>query len=271
MTIPTPRRLLPLLLACALITPALSQTLARPGWVGSGMNTDVWWKHPIVYQVNPLNFSPPVDGATAGSGLHGVAQHLDYIHSLGADVLLLTPIQPDAANAQTIDPAYGTLDDLDDLIHEASRHNIRVLLDLDPAIPAADLPNVARFWLNRGIAGFHVSGTNDAARAQGATLRTANASYLGQRILIADADPNLAPASQPQPQAQPETRGRHQAHARSQRKSTTGPPATTFTTLDTQSPQLLLDDRLGAIAPLKAAAIRPFIDRLQDIQQIGHS
>jgi Alpha amylase, catalytic domain len=245
---------------------ARSQTLARPGWVGSGMTTDLWWKRAIIYEVNPADFDP-----TGSSGLHGVTERLDYIHSLGADAVLLTPLQPDATHAQEVAPNLGTLDDFDDLLRETSSRHLRVLLDLDPAIPAADLHNVARFWLNRGIAGFHVSGTNDAARTQAATLRTANASYLGQRILIADADPNPPPASQPQPQPEPATRGRHHAHARSQRKSTTGAPATTFTTLDTQLPQLLLDDRIGAIMSLSAAAIRPVIDRLQDIQQTGHS
>src|SRR5436190_11815362 len=111
MTMPTLRRLLTLCLACTLTPSAPAQTLARPGWVGSGMNTDVWWKHAIVYQVNPINFSPAADSAIAGSsGLHGVAQRLDYIRSLGADAILLTAIQPNATQAQSIDPAYGTLD-----------------------------------------------------------------------------------------------------------------------------------------------------------------
>jgi glycosidase len=245
---------------------ARSQTLARPGWVGSGITTDLWWKRAIIYEVNPADFNP-----TGGSGIHGVTARLDYIHSLGADAILLTPLQPDATHAQEIAPNLGTLDDFDDLLREASSRHLRVLLDLDPAIPAADLPNVARFWLNRGVAGFHVSGINDAARAQAATLRTANTSYLGQRIIIADADPNLAPASQPQPEPQPASRGSHHSHARSQRQSTAGVTAPTFTALDTQSPQLLLDDRLGTTATLNAAVIRPIIEHLQDIQQAGHS
>src|ERR1700744_3720864 len=121
MITPTLHRLLALCFTSLIITSTLTphteaQVLARPGWAGSGISTDVWWKHPVVYQVNPINFSP-----TGGSGLHGAGQHLDYIHSLGADAVLLTPIQPDAALAQSIDPAYGTLDDLDDLIHEGSR------------------------------------------------------------------------------------------------------------------------------------------------------
>src|SRR5277367_5055202 len=236
----TSRRLLALCLACACIlsprTPA--QTLARPGWVGSGINPDVWWKHPIVYEVNPINFSP-----TGGSGLHGVAQHLDYIQSLGVDALLLTIIQPDPTHAQSIDPAYGTLDDLDDLIHDASRHNIRVLLDLAPRIPAADLPNVARFWLNRGIAGFHIIGATPEAHAQAAELRKAASSYLGQRVLIGDVDPSL-PSS---------------------------PQQRTYKAPDTQSTQLLLDTSLGAVSPLNPAAIRSAIESTENIAQAGHS
>jgi len=237
---PTPRRLLSLCLACAAVYPpfALPQTLARPGWVGSGITTDLWWKHAVMYQVNPANFNPD-----NGSGLHGVTQRLDYIHSLGTDALLLTTIQPDPAHAQTIDPALGTLDDLDDLIREASRRHIRVLLDLDPAISSTDLPNVARFWLNRGIAGFHVTGTDDNAHAQASTLRKATGSYLGQRIVIADADPTLTP----------DLRQR------------------TYRPANPQFPQLVLDTRPGTSTTLNATIIRPAIETLQDILQAGHS
>ncbi len=244
MTMPTLRRLLTLCLACTcLFTPsAPAQTLARPGWVGSGMNTDVWWKHAIVYQVNPLNFNPPTDKDAATSGLHGVAQRLDYIHTLGADAILLTAIQPDAAHAQSIDPAYGTLDDLDDLIHEASRRHVRILLDLDPHIPPADLPNVARFWLNRGIAGFHVIGFTPEARAQAADVSKASSTYLGQRILIGDVDPTL-PSSQQR----------------------------TYKAPDPQIAQLLLDTRLGAVTPLKPAPIRAAVDSTESIAQAGHN
>jgi hypothetical protein len=234
----TLRRLLTFCLACTLTPSAPAQTLARPGWAGSGMNTDVWWKHPVVYHVNPINFSP-----TEGSGLHGVAQHLDYIQSLGVDALLLTTLQPDPAHAQTLDPAYGTLDDLDDLIHEASRRNIRILLDLDPHIPAADLPNVARFWLNRGIAGFHVIGATPEAHAQATELRKAAASYLGQRILIGDVDPTLQPS----------------------------PQQRTYKAPDAQTTQLLLDTSLGAVTPLNPAAIRSAIESTENIALTGRA
>jgi Alpha amylase, catalytic domain len=234
----TSLRLLPLFLACALCHVAPTQTLARPGWVGSGMSADLWWQHAVVYHVNPANFSP-----TDGSGLHGITQRLDYLHSLGVDALLLTPIQLNLTHAQSIDLAYGTLDDLDDLIHEASRHNIRVLLDLDPQIPNADMPSFARFWLNRGIAGFHVIGSTDVSHTQAALLHKATDSYLGQRIVIADVDPSLPP----------DLRQR------------------TYRVPDPQGPQLILDTRPGTSTTLSAATIRPAIDTLQDILQAGHS
>jgi len=234
----TPLRLLAILFACALYPAAPAQTLARPGWVGSGMTADLWWKHAVIYHVNPANFSP-----TGSSGLHGVTQRLDYLRSLGVDALLLTPIQPSPTHAQSIDPAFGTLDDLDDLIHEASRRNIRVLLDLDPQVPVADMPNVARFWLNRGIAGFHVIGATDTSHAQASTLHKATGNYLGQRIVIADVDPTLPP----------DLRQR------------------TYRAPDPQSPQLILDSRPGTSTTLSAISIRPAIDTLQDILQAGHS
>jgi glycosidase len=238
LSLPTSRRLLTLCLACSLLMPAFAQTLARPGWAGSGMSADLWWQHAVLYQVNPANFSPSDKGP-----IHGLTQRLDYIQSLGIDALLLTPIQSDATHAQTLNPALGTLDDFDDLIHEASRRNIRVLLDLDPQISTADLPSVARFWLNRGVAGFHISGFSDTAHAQVAALRKATATYIGERIVIGDLDPSTPP----------------------------DPRQRTYNAPDPQAPQLLLDLRAGTQAKLIASAIRPAIDATQDILQAGHT
>lgn len=270
----TPRRLL--ILACALAcglpasVPASAQVLARPGWAGSGISTDIWWRHAIIYQVDPATFSPS-DDATP---LHGLAQRLDYIRSLGADALLLTPIQTDATHAQTLNPALGTLEDLDDLIHECSRRNLRVLLDLAPGIPTADLPNVARFWLNRGVAGFHLQGNDDTARAQAAILRKAASSYLGQRILIADAPSITGDTASPPPPETPaapatSTRSRHHGHAHSRSTNAAAPQKPHA--LDTAAPQLLLDPRPGTPASLSAAAIRPALDATQGILSAGHS
>jgi glycosidase len=292
------RRILSLCIASTLAAAPFTaaQTLARPGWVGSGITTDIWWKRAIIYEVNPIDFSPAGD-----SPIHGIVHRLDYIHSLGTDAILLTHLQSDPAHPETIDPTLGTLDDLDDLLRQASSRHLRVLIDLDPAIPSSSLPNVARFWLNRGIAGFHLSGTSDTVHDQATVLRTTTASYLGQRIIIADSPveqisavastSEAATTSRPEAQTEPQTTTRpsHHAHSRSRRHSRshsssqstshanaqTNTQSTTHTqihtALDTHSPQLLLNDRIGAITSLNAAAIRPILDDLQAVQQAGHS
>jgi hypothetical protein len=230
-------RLLILTLLCGVVASGRAQTLARPGWAGSGMNPDAWWKNPVIYHVNPANFDP-----ASGSGLHGIAQHLDYIQSLGVDALLLTEIPLDPNHPQSIDPAIGTLDDLDDLIHEASRRNLRILLDLSPNIPAAELSNVGRFWLNRGIAGFHIFGTTPEAHAQASQLRKIAATYLGQRILLGDVDPSVS----------------------------SSPQQRTYRAADPDAPQLLLDASLGSVTPLTPPPIRAAIESTENIQLAGH-
>jgi glycosidase len=205
-----------LLLALTLSTTAFSQTLARPGWAGSGMNAQPWWKHAVLYQLDPQNFSE--------NGLKSIPTHLDYLQSLGIDAILLTNTAPDA---KTIDPALGTLDDLDDLIHQASRHNIRVLIDLKPK-PDTDLTAVARFWLNRGVAGFHIANPTEAI-----LLRKITNTYVGQRIVITDLDP----ANPPKPQQN-----------------------------STSDPHLLFDPRAGTQPQLTAATIRPALETTQDLR-----
>ena len=239
LSISTRRTLLTLYLACALAGPAAPQTLARPGWAGSGITTDLWWKHAILYEVDPARFSPD----PAARPLHSLVEHLDYLHTLGVDAILLTPIQLDPAHATAINPALGTLDDFDDLLREASRRGLRILLDLDSAIPPDDLANVARFWLNRGIAGFHLIGSGDTAHAQAAALRNIANSYPGRRILIADADPSLP----------------------------SDPRQRTYKAPNTQSAQLLLNASLAHEAKLSASAIRPVLGMMQDTFDAGRS
>lgn len=175
------KALLALSLACIVTlsasTPVSAQMLARPGWAGFGQKSEAWWKHSIIYEVDPHNFS--------SAGLHGVAQRLDYIRSLGADAILLTHIAPDATHPQSLDPALGTLDDLDDLSREASSRNMRILLDLGTPPAGTDLNSLARLWLNRGLAGFRIADPQQADQ-----LRRITGSYIGERIVIGDLDPS---------------------------------------------------------------------------------
>lgn len=158
------------MMICA-ATISRAQTLARPGWVGSGMSAPSWWKHGVVYQADPRGFG----------GLHALAEHLDYVHSLGVDALLLSSLGGDAQNA--VDPALGTMDDADEIVRRASQFNIRVLVELDAH--ASDLPARARLWLAHGVGGFRVPG---ATAAQIADLRKSASSFAGQRIVIGDVD-----------------------------------------------------------------------------------
>jgi glycosidase len=171
-------------LACFVSTSALSQALARPGWAGFVTKSDAWWKNSTVYEIDPHGFG----------GLKGVTEHLDYVHSLGSDAILLTHFQPDPAHPQEIDSAVGSFDDLDELIHQASSRNMRVLVDLGELPPAIDLTSIARYWLNRGVAGFHIAGAEQAVQ-----LRKIASSYIGQRIVIGDLDPaNASGRDRPQ-------------------------------------------------------------------------
>ena len=95
-----------------------------------------WWKEAVVYQIYPKSFQD-----TNGDGigdLQGIIRHLDYIRELGATVIWLNPIYAspqvdngyDISDYQSIHPAFGTLDDFKELLAEAHKRRIRVILDM---------------------------------------------------------------------------------------------------------------------------------------------
>lgn len=95
-----------------------------------------WWKNKSVYQIYPKSF---LDTTGSGTGdLRGVIEKLDYIKSLGAGAIWLTPVYVspmvdngyDIADYTAIDPRFGTLEDFDELIREAKARNIRIVMDL---------------------------------------------------------------------------------------------------------------------------------------------
>lgn len=92
MTILRSKAMLALCLACLLPLSASAQMLARPGWAGFAPKSEGWWKHSIIYEVDPHGFS--------AEGLKGITTRLNYIHSLGADAILLTHIAPDTVHPQ---------------------------------------------------------------------------------------------------------------------------------------------------------------------------
>jgi alpha-glucosidase len=174
-----------------------AQTLARPGWVGSGLTQQTWFKHAVFYEIDTRSFQ---DSNGDGVGdLKGITERLEYIRSLGVDAILLAPLTPAQGNSapNTIDPVLGNLDEFDDLILQASRMKIRVLLDLPNPDPA-----LARFWLTRGVAGFHIPAANPAGQSNASAIQSIRKllpGYVGQRILISDADTSANPANQANP------------------------------------------------------------------------
>jgi alpha-glucosidase len=97
-----------------------------------------WWRSGVLYQIYPRSFA---DSNADGVGdLPGVIAHLDHLAWLGIDGIWLSPITVspnadwgyDVADYCDVDPAYGTLHDLDRLVAEAGKLGIRILLDLVP-------------------------------------------------------------------------------------------------------------------------------------------
>ena len=120
-------------LAACIVLPSSPAASAQSEAAGAH---DTWWKHAIVYEIYPRSFQ---DTNGDGTGdLNGITQHLDYLHALGVDAIWVAPMFPspqidfgyDISDYKTVDPQYGTLADMDRLIAQAKKRDIRVLLDM---------------------------------------------------------------------------------------------------------------------------------------------
>lgn len=94
------------------------------------------FKNKVVYQIYPKSFQDS-DGDGLGD-LRGIIERLDYLEELGIDYLWLTPVfcSPqndngyDVADYCNIDPRFGTMHDLEDVIAEGEKRGIGVMLDM---------------------------------------------------------------------------------------------------------------------------------------------
>ncbi|MFQ6842713.1 MAG: glycoside hydrolase family 13 protein [Lachnospiraceae bacterium] len=95
-----------------------------------------WWKEAVIYQIYPRSFA---DSNSDGIGdLNGITAHLDYLETLGIDVIWLSPVYKspnddngyDISDYRDIMDDFGTMEDFDRLLAEAHRHHIKIVMDL---------------------------------------------------------------------------------------------------------------------------------------------
>jgi cyclomaltodextrinase len=103
----------------------------------SARTAPAWLESAVIYEIFPRSFSPE-------GNLNGITQRLDYLHSLGVNVLWLMPINPvgqvqkkgsegspyAVRDYYAINPSYGTKADLHRLIEEAHRRQMKVIIDI---------------------------------------------------------------------------------------------------------------------------------------------
>ena len=95
-----------------------------------------WWKQAVFYQIYPKSF---LDTTGSGIGdLQGIIRKLPYLQQLGIDGIWLSPVcaSPQADNGYdisdycAIDPMFGTMQDMEELIREAKSRGISIIMDL---------------------------------------------------------------------------------------------------------------------------------------------
>ena len=105
-----------------------------------------WWQTGVVYQIYPRSFA---DSNGDGVGdLEGIRSRLDYLEWLGVDVLWLSPVfrSPmrdfgyDVSDYCDIDPAFGTIADMDALIADCHARGMRLMLDWVPNHSSSEHP-----------------------------------------------------------------------------------------------------------------------------------
>jgi alpha-glucosidase len=97
-----------------------------------------WWRHAVIYQIYVRSFADS-DGDGVGD-LPGATSRLAHVAALGADAVWLTPFYRspmadggyDIADHRDVDPVFGTLADAEDLVAEAHRLGLRVIVDVVP-------------------------------------------------------------------------------------------------------------------------------------------
>ena len=105
----------------------------------SAVSETYWWQRGVIYQIYPRSF---MDSNGDGVGdLAGVISRLDYLAStLGVDAIWLSPFYPspmadfgyDVSDYTGVDPLFGDLAAFDELVNQAHRRDLKIIIDFVP-------------------------------------------------------------------------------------------------------------------------------------------
>jgi oligo-1,6-glucosidase len=124
----------PLLAGCTHAAPPVAIT--NRGRESAAAPQPAWWKEVVVYQVYPRSFKD-TDGDGIGD-LRGVTSRLDYIKSLGVDVVWLNPVYQspnddngyDISDYRAIMSQMGSMADFDAMLRGMHQHGLKLIMDL---------------------------------------------------------------------------------------------------------------------------------------------
>ncbi len=131
------------------------------------------WPEGVAYEIFVRAFAD-TDGDGIGD-LRGVTRNLDHVQRLGATAIWLMPISPsptyhkyDVTDYVAVDPEYGALDDAREMVREAHRRGIAVILDLVVNHTSRDHPwfAAAAADVNSPMRGFYVWDDSAAVRSR---------------------------------------------------------------------------------------------------------
>lgn len=113
-----------------------------------------WWQYATIYQIHPRSFADS-DGDGIGD-LRGIAARLDHLREIGVNAIWLSPVfeSPqkdfgyDISDFYSVHHEYGTMDDFERLVAEATQRDIRVLLDIVPNHSSDE-----HEWFRQSVAG----------------------------------------------------------------------------------------------------------------------
>ncbi|MBY5025712.1 alpha-glucosidase [Streptococcus suis] len=113
-----------------------------------------WWKKSVIYQIYPRSFQ---DSNGDGIGdIRGIISRLDYLHEFGIDAIWLSPVYQspmddngyDISDYQGIAPEFGTMEDMEELIAEGHKRNIKIIMDL-----VLNHTSDEHFWFQEALKG----------------------------------------------------------------------------------------------------------------------